>query len=1050
MPASPRTLALTLANSRSVAVGRVPESPNPPAVVGLETDAAPTPLGIDDPRPRFTWRVTGSGDVRQTSARVLVASRPDLLRSGGADVWDSGPLSSPEPAQIYGGPALQPHRRYFWTVRIATNAWSGEQSAEPTWFETGLLASGDWTGQWIAGPERHGPLSDAEGAADDVEIRKADEFCRPVSWLTTGFAAAQKKNNQGECRELRPAPMLRKAFRISKPVASARLYATGLAYADLAVNGRPTSNRRLEPAFTNYSRTVLYTTDDITGLLTQGNNVVSVVLGSGHFDDAARTWDWGWEFAEWRATPKLRADLRITYRDGSEEVIASDTTWKVTTSGPTRYDSYYLGETYDARHEMPGWREPEFDDGSWPSARAVDGPSGALRAETHEPIAEVATRAPGSTREPRPGIVVYDVGQNLTGWAELAVEAPRGTAIEIFYSEKLAEDGTASIAGNDLVFGQLQTDYYVARGAGRETWMPRFSYKGFQYVQLSGPNHTPLPAGVKVALESVRQVRTSVASTGELEIAQQTLAHIHRNTQWAIQSNLHGIITDTPVYEKNGWTGDAQLTAPTASLLFDTERLYRKMFQDMADAQTADGEVPLLSPSNQNYGYVGKPAFKPVDCCGATPAWDAFWFVLPWESYQRFGDVRALERTYPLMRKYLDSWIPRWTGKDGDQYAYTLTSGLGDWLPPKDVPTINALVSTAFLARMAQITADTARVLHDGPGAAKYDELFNRVRTDFNARFLSADGIYREKADEPFVQTAQILPLAFHLVPDAQRAIVAERLADDIMNKRAGHAYVGVIGAAYVLPVLTATGHHDVAFTVATKTDEPSWGYWTDRLMFTALGESWPADTRSRNHHFFGAIVQWFYEDLAGLRPLEPGFALIGFTPHVPSQGLDHVAARYDSVRGPIQSEWTKRADGIDFHVIVPPTARGRMDLPCSRSDIRPRGPGIGRHHGCCRGRCTRHHRRADRGWPRAPGLRVRRVRVPRAHGRWWESAAVSDRSRWWIGGLPAMGRCLSVERAKSCVVGHVQPEHVAQKGHQLGARHRPGLPVASVRRDAV
>ena len=336
------------------------------------------------------------------------------------------------------------------------------------------------------------------------------------------------------------------------------------------------------------------------------------------------------------------------------------------------------------------------------------------------------------------------------------------------------------------MYGQLQTDYYVARGGGRESWMPRFSYKGFQYVQLSGPNHTPLPAGVTVSVASVRQVRSSVASTGELDVSQPTLARIHRNTQWAVQSNLHGIITDTPVYEKNGWTGDAQLMASTASLLFDTQRLYRKMFQDMADAQTADGEVPLLSPSNRNYGYVGKPAFKPADCCGATPAWDAFWFVLPWESYQRYGDIRALERTYPLMKKYLDDWIPRWTGKDGDAYAYTLTSGLGDWLPPKGVPTINALVSTAFLARMAEIAAGTARALHDAPGAAKYDQLFDRVRSDFNARFLSAEGIYREKAEDGFVQTAQILPLAFHLVPDAQRAAVAERLADDITNRRGG------------------------------------------------------------------------------------------------------------------------------------------------------------------------------------------------------------------------------------------------------------------------
>jgi alpha-L-rhamnosidase len=913
--------------------GQTPPAQQPAPVPGLhverlETDAAMTPLGIDDPKPRFRWILTSDHtNVMQTATRVLVASKPDLAREGKADVWDSGSVTSADPWVVYGGPALKSATRYFWSVRVWAGSDLASDWAEPTWFETGLLNPSDWHGQWIAGPERRGPLTDAEGAADDAEIRAAGEFCRPVGWLTSGWSAAAKKNNQGECRELRPAPILRHSFRVRKQVASARLYASGLAYAALTVNGHKTSDRELEPAFTNYAKTVPYTTDDVTEAVRQGENVIAVELGSGHFDDAARTWDWGWEEAEWRATPRLRLDLRITYLDGSEEIIASDGSWKVSTDGPTRYDSYYLGETYDARRWMPGWDRPGFNDSAWPSARVVTGPAGVVRAETHEPIRIVGARAPGTRSTPVPGIVVYDVGQNLSGWVEVEVEAPAGTPIEIFYSEKLASDGTATTDGNALVYGQLQTDYYVARGGVTETWRPRFTYKGFQYVQLSAPGRQPLPEGVKASVIRVDVVHTSVASTSKFEVSLSTLWRIHRNTSWAIQSNMHGIITDTPVYEKNGWTGDAQLTSGAASLLVDTERLYGKMFQDMADAQTAQGEVPLLSPSNRNYGYVGKPAFKPTDCCGATPAWDAFWFVLPWESYRRYGDLRALERTFPLMQRYLDVWVPQWTGRDGDKYAYTLTSGLGDWLPPKDVPTINALVSSAFYARMARIAADVARALGDQTSAAKYDALFGKITTDFNARFLGKDGIYREKADEPFLQTAQILPLAFDLVPAAQRTAVAQRLADDIITKHAGHAWVGVIGASYVLPVLTATGHNDVAFTVATKTDEPSWGYWTDTLGFTALGESWPADTRSRNHHFFGAIVQWFYEDLAGIRPLEPGYATIDFNPQIPP-GLDSVKATYDSVRGQITSAWRRTNDSLEVEVVVPPNARGRIHLP--------------------------------------------------------------------------------------------------------------------------
>ena len=817
------------------------EPSSPLSVSRLETNAAPQPLGIDDPAPRLTWALeSGRRGVMQAARRVLVASSPELGREGQADVWDSGRVASSDPWVVYGGPALQSRTRYYWTVRVWTSDGRTSDWARPTWFETALQGASEWKGQWIGGPEREGPLSEAAGKADDETIRAAGELCRPTAWLTTGFAAARVKNNQGECRELRPAPMLRKSFQVTKPVARARVYSSGLAYNQLTLNGASASDSVLDPGFTDYSETVLYTTHDVTALLRPGENVLAAVLGSGQYDAAARSWDWGWDAAEWRATPRLRLDLYLTYADGTERVVSSDASWRASTAGPTRYDSYHLGETYDARREIAGWSEPGFDDSAWEAARTVEAPAGVVRAQAHEPIRVVAERPPGKRTEPVPGVIVYDVGQNLTGWAEIRLRAPAGTAVEIFYSEKLDADGRASIVGNDLVFGQLQTDYYVARGREDEAWTPRFSYKGFQYVQLSGPAGAPLPDGVSVTVERIQQVRSALARTSTFESGHGTLDRIHGNTAWAVQSNMHGIVTDTPVYEKNAWTGDAQLMAGSASLLFDTERLYRKMSQDMLDAQTAEGEVPLLAPSNRNYGYVGKPAFKPAACCGATPTWDAFWFVIPWESFMRYGDRRVLARTYPSMRRYLDDWIPRWTDKDGDAFAHTLTSGLGDWVPPRGVPTINALASTAYYAHLAQIAADVARALGLSQDAARYDELVRKIRADFGARFLGSGGVYREQESDPFAQTAQILPLAFGLVPDAERAAVAGRLADDIVRNRDKHAYVGVLGARYVLPVLSATGHHDLACTLATQTTEPSWGYWTDVAGFTALGEHWP------------------------------------------------------------------------------------------------------------------------------------------------------------------------------------------------------------------
>ena len=913
-------------------------------VTRLEADDAAEPLGIDARAPLLRWRLASNRrGVAQTSYRVLVATRPELLREGRADVWDSNETDGTEPWVVYAGKPLVSRTRFYWTVRARASNGLASDWARASWFETAILDSTEWRGRWIAGPERALAITPEEGVADDARIRASGEFCRPTAWPTVPLMRL-RPNDQGECRAPRPAPMLRRSFTIAKPVARARLHASGLGHADLSINGAPASDRVLDPQFTDYSRTVLYTTTDATRLLRRGENVIGAVLGSGKFDDAATTWDWGWDRAEWRGTPRLRLDLVITYADGSEETVSSDTTWRVSVDGPWRYDSFYLGETFDARRSMRGWNAPGFDASRWSAARLVSAPAGVMRAQTSEPSRVVAVRGPGKRSEPSPGVVVYDVGQNLSGWATIRVRAPAGTPIEIFYSEKRAADGRASTESNALVAGQLQTDHYVARGGGGETWAPRFTYKGFQYVQLSGPNGAPLPRGVRAEVVSVQHVRTALATNSTFVSSDRLVDRIHEMTSWAIQSNVQsGIITDTPIYEKNPWTGDAQLSAGAASTMFDTRRLYTKLFQDMLDAQSEQGEVPLLAPSNENYGYVGKPAFKPPACCGATPPWDAFWFVVPWEAYERFGDRRALETTYPAMRRYLDDWIPRWTTRDGDDSPYTLTAGLGDWDPPPGTDPVIALSATAYYASFARIAADAARVLGRTADAARYDSLFTRIRDAFNAKFLTAAGEYRDTTlttgpgAPPTVivkppagalqHTSQLLPLAFGLAPDSLRAPLAAKLAADVTRLRGGNAFVGILGARYFHFVLTDAGFADVAFGAATQRDYPSYGYWADSLGWTTLAEFWEPTSRSRNHHMFGAVAQWFYEDLAGIRPVAPGYGRIEFRPALPA-GLDSVSASVETVRGRVAARWRRSATGLELDVVVPPTATGRVYVP--------------------------------------------------------------------------------------------------------------------------
>ena len=422
---------------------------------------------------------------------------------------------------------------------------------------------------------------------------------------------------------------------------------------------------------------------------------------------------------------------------------------------------------------------------------------------------------------------------------------------------------------------------------------------------------------------------------------------IDRNMRASVAENyVSGVITDTPTYEKNGWTGDAQLSLPAASLQFDTERHMLKALQDMRDDQLASGEVPLLSPGSANYGYQAGPAFKPANG-RATPIWDAWWYVGPWEAYLRYGNLEDLGRNYPGMKDYLTTWIPQWFQADGDGFDYTLTSGLGDWDPPTgadapvgaptrvQIPTVIPPSVTAYVAYMAKITADSARALGKPGEAAQYDTLYNNIKADFNAKWWDASvGYYRENPTQIFAQTTQVLALAFDLVPADRRRGLQEKLVEDVLVTRDGHQMVGIAGNRWIHPVLSQAAREGVpnaakaVYTIALQTTYPSFGYWAVTLGWTSLGEFWEQSSRTRNHHFFGTIVQWFYEELAGIQPLAPGYERIAIKPLIADEGVNHASASYDSIRGTIASSWQRSAAGITMDVTIPPNVTALVSVP--------------------------------------------------------------------------------------------------------------------------
>jgi alpha-L-rhamnosidase len=550
-------------------------------------------------------------------------------------------------------------------------------------------------------------------------------------------------------------------------------------------------------------------------------------------------------------------------------------------------------------------------------------------------------------------VFVYNTGQQRTGWATVGIYgAPKGTPIQIRYAEKLGADGLVSISGYAPA-GQIQTDYYIAKGTGTakhpETFAPRFTFNGFQYVQLSAVGGTPLPAGVTANVQSVQEVRTALPETGTFSSSSELLNNIYKATKASV-AGVHeaGYIMDTPTYEKDGWTGDSQLMAPTASMMFDTQRQYEKSAQDLADDQLDNGEISLLTPGNRNYGYSDNGTFKPANG-GTTPVWDAMLFVVPWEGYEQYGDSKPLQTAYPAMKKYLTEWIPKWFAADNDGFDHTLTSGLGDWDPPTgadaavgsptkvSIPTVISPSSTAYVAYMAKITADSARALGKADEAAQFDTLFNNIKTDYNAKWWDDSvGYYRENATQILAQTAQALPLSFGLVPDDKRKGLEEKLVNDVLVTRAGHQEVGIAGSRWIFPTLTKAAEEGVpdaakaAYTIATQTTYPSYGYWQS-LGWTGLGEYWEASSRTRNHEMFGSIGQWMYEDLAGIQALEPGYKKIAVKPLISAgNGIDKASASYASVNGKISSSWVLNDSGVTMDITIPANTTALVYVPAS------------------------------------------------------------------------------------------------------------------------
>ena len=717
-----------------------------------------------------------------------------------------------------------------------------------------------------------------------------------------------------------PMPLFRREFVVSKPVRRALVHVCGLGQHELYLDGRKVGDHFLDPPWTDYAKTLHYVTHEVTEQLRPGRHALGVMLGKGFFNTAGDRRVHG---VHRREPLRLLLQMHLWYRDGTEEVLVSDPSWR-TAPGPVTHCAILGGEDHDGRREPVGWARPGFDDRGWTPALPAEEPGGRLRAAFAPPLKEQEVFRPARIDEPEPGVFVYDFGQNASALPRLRIRGTAGQVVRLTPAEQRhgmsprRNDGRGRV--NPAGVGRPNYWQYTLRGDWSETWQPRFSYSGFQFLEVIGavPKGHPNPRGLPVIEELVSvHVRNDAPRVGWFECSNPLWNAIDRIIERAVQANLSHVLTDCPHREKLGWLEVAYLMGPAIAGRYDVARFYRKIARDCADAQQPDGLVPTVAPWYPRFGG----AFD------YTPEWGAAAVLVPWLLYQWYGDHAILQEQFDTMRRFVDfmeqtstNLVPR--AGLGDWYDYgEETRGPSQFTPP-------ALSAMATFYRCARTLAQAAAVLEKADAQRHYAELADRIREAFNREWFDGRPEYRHDGSP---QCAHAMALALDLVPEEHVPAVLDRLIEDI-RRRGNQQTAGDIGHAYLLETLARYDRHDVIHDMTARTNRGSYGFIVQN-GWTTLPEAWDADTgASMNHCMLGHIQQWFLEHVAGIRadPVVPGAGRWIVAPQ-PVGRIEWARAGHHSVRGPVQVFWRREPDRFVLELSLPPNTVAEVWLP-SRS----------------------------------------------------------------------------------------------------------------------
>lgn len=887
--------------------------------VELRTEHRANPEGIDATAPRLSWQVeSGERGQRQTAYRIGVADSATALDKGNFNLWDTGRVAGDDTLNIaYAGKPMASGRQAFWKVKVWDRDGRESRWSKTATWSMGLLTPEDWKAQWIS----H----------------------RDTSPLHTDRKSLY----------LPPARHYRKDFNAARPVRRAVVHASALGLFELHLNGRRVGDAFFEPGWADYRKRAHYRTHDVTGLLKRGRNRLGAIVAEGWYSgyvgygllvgygpNRVGRYFYG-------KTPSLLAQLEIEYADGTREILGTDTTWQVTADGPILEADLIMGESFDARRDRPDWATAGgAADWSWePVIRAEQNggtratffdSAGArevdlgfqrpprLQAYAAPPIRITAELKPRRLTEPAPGVHVFDLGQNFAGVIRLNLSAAAGTRVRLRYGEMLHPDGRLM---TENLRRARATDAYICRGGGAETWTPRFTYHGFQYVEVTG-----LPSKPTADMITGLVLHNDTPLIGEFACSDEVMSRFWTNTVWTQRANFIEMPTDCPQRdERLGWMGDAQVYARTATYNADVAAFFTKWIDDVREAQREFGAYPDYAPYPMAHG-------KPGQTWGT--AWTDAGVIVPWTVWKVYGDTRLLEEHWESMTRFMD-WrrkrAPDFRGRgDGNTW--------GDWLNVNEETPIE-YVDICYFAHSARIMAEMADALGRTGEAARHRQLAGKIRAAWAKEYLRPDGSLTVET-----QSAHVLALWAEMSDDRSvNSTLASRLADRIA--RNGHRMAtGFLGTKPLLGVLTDHGHHDLAVRLYQSRKFPSWGYEVVNGA-TTVWERWDSFTRehgfdgysgknnaamnSFSHYAFGAVNEWAFRQLAGLDIADPGGQRLVIRPKAPSPGsnpdvapIDWVKAAYRGPRGRVAGAWRRTADRFDLEIEIPANTSAEVHIP--------------------------------------------------------------------------------------------------------------------------